>query len=109
MPHYESEPKIDTTKATGDWRDQLYQDGYYVLKGVLSPEKAQSYVDRQFQWLESFPYGFKADDSSTWGKEHLPDHIKYVVRRSVLRKTDKTQGRNVLRLSCPARKGNLGR
>lgn len=78
MPHYESEPSIDTTQITGDWRDQLFKDGYVVVKGVLSKEKAQSYVDRQFQWLESFPYGFKADDQSTWGKEHLPDHIKYV-------------------------------
>jgi hypothetical protein len=77
MPHYENEPVIDTDNITGDWRDQLYQDGYYVVKGVLTPEKAQSYIDRMFQWLETFPYGFKADDPSTWGREHLPDHIKY--------------------------------
>ncbi|KAK7537345.1 uncharacterized protein J3D65DRAFT_589546 [Phyllosticta citribraziliensis] len=76
MPHYESEPSIDTSVKTGDWRDQLYEDGYVVVKGVLSPERAQSYVDRMFQWLETFPYGFKTDDKSTWDAEHLPAHMK---------------------------------
>ncbi|KAF2031074.1 hypothetical protein EK21DRAFT_111317 [Setomelanomma holmii] len=28
------------------------------------------------EWLETFPYGFKADDHSTWTKEHLPEHMK---------------------------------
>ncbi|ORY18648.1 hypothetical protein BCR34DRAFT_621431 [Clohesyomyces aquaticus] len=48
MPHYESEPKIDTSVAT----------------------------NRMVQWLETFPYGFKANDPSTWGKVHLPEHMK---------------------------------
>ncbi|GME45934.1 hypothetical protein GTA08_BOTSDO08007 [Neofusicoccum parvum] len=76
MPHYENEPIIDTTVKTGDWRDQLYEDGYVVVKGVLSPEHAQSYVERMFQWLESFPYGFNVADKSTWNVEHLPAHMK---------------------------------
>ncbi|KAK7190497.1 hypothetical protein PSPO01_03472 [Paraphaeosphaeria sporulosa] len=78
MPHseYDTEPRIDTSIKHGDWRDDLYRDGYYVVKGVLPTEKAQSYVDRMFNWLESFPYGFKKDDKSTWNPKHLPDHIK---------------------------------
>lgn len=76
MPHYESEPLIDTSIATGDWRDDLFRDGFVVVKGILSPEVAQNYKDRMLQWLETFPYGFKADNPSTWGAEHLPDHIK---------------------------------
>jgi hypothetical protein len=76
MPHYESEPKIDTSLATGDWREDLFRDGFVVVKNVLSPEVAQSYNNRMFEWLETFPYGFKADDPSTWGKEHLPEHMK---------------------------------
>ncbi|PVH99936.1 hypothetical protein DM02DRAFT_672322 [Periconia macrospinosa] len=76
MPHYESEPKIDTEVLTGDWRDDLFRDGFVVVKGVLSPEQAQGYKDRMFEWLETFPYGFKANDPSTWGKEHLPEHMK---------------------------------
>jgi len=76
MPHYESEPKIDTSSATGDWRENLFGNGVVVVKGVLSPEKAQSYQQRMFQWLKTFPYGFKADNQSTWGKEHLLEHMK---------------------------------
>lgn len=76
MPHYESEPNIDTSSVTGDWREDLFRDGFVVVKGVLSAEKAQSYQERMFQWLETFPYGFKADERSTWGKEHLPEHMK---------------------------------
>jgi hypothetical protein len=76
MPHYEDEPKIDTSAATGDWRESLFRDGYVVVKGVLSSEKAQHYRERMFQWLETFPYGFKANDTETWGKEYLPEHMK---------------------------------
>lgn len=76
MPHYENEPLIDTTAKPGGWRDQLYEDGFVVVKNVLSEERAQSYIDRMFQWLESFPYGFKFDDKSTWNTHHLPAHMK---------------------------------
>jgi hypothetical protein len=76
MPHYEDEPKIDTSAATGDWRESLFRDGFVVVKGVLSSGKAQHYRERMFQWLETFPYGFKTDDAGTWGKDHLPEHMK---------------------------------
>lgn len=109
MPHYENEPKIDTGITTGDWRDQLYQDGYYVLKGVLTPEKAQSYVDRMFQWLETFPYGFKSGDPSTWGREHLPDHIKYCKHIPITgRSANRLKGWNVLWLPRSTREDDLG-
>lgn len=78
MPHFENEPTIAVDDAFGDWRDTLIEDGFVVLKGVLSPDKAQSYVDRMYKWLESFPYGFKRDDPSTWRPECLPNNIKYV-------------------------------
>ncbi|KAF3049939.1 hypothetical protein E8E11_010031 [Didymella keratinophila] len=32
MPYYESEPKIDTSLATG-WRDNIFRDGFVVVKG----------------------------------------------------------------------------
>lgn len=73
---YASEPTVDVRKEYGDWRDQLIKDGYVVLKGVVSPERTAHYLDSLFQWLESFPYGFKKDDPKTWGPEHLPAHIK---------------------------------
>lgn len=76
MPHFENEPTISVEQPFGDWRDTLVQDGYVVLKDVLPQEKAQSYLDRMYKWLESFPYGFKRDDPSTWKAECLPNNMK---------------------------------
>lgn len=76
MGSYDTEPQLDTSEAHGDWRDQLVEDGYVVLKGVISQERANEYLKSMFQWLESFPYGFKKDDPSTWGPQNLPAHIK---------------------------------
>lgn len=76
MPHYTSEPLIDTSTPTGDWRDDLFRDGYVVVKNVLSEEKAEGYMERMFEWLETFPYGFDKSDKSTWTKECLPEHMK---------------------------------
>ncbi|KAK2737301.1 hypothetical protein FQN57_000385 [Myotisia sp. PD_48] len=60
----------------GDWRDQLFRDGYTIVKGVISPERAQTYVDRMLAWLESFPYGFDRQRKSTWTAKHLPPNLK---------------------------------
>ncbi|KAF7198452.1 hypothetical protein HII31_00191 [Pseudocercospora fuligena] len=76
MPHFENEPTISTDAQFGDWRDELIENGFVVLKGVLSTDKAQSYMDRMCSWLESFPYGFKRDDPATWKAECLPNHMK---------------------------------
>lgn len=79
MGSYDTEPQLSTSDAFGDWRDQLVEDGYVVLKGTISQDKAKQYLDGMFDWLETFPYGFKKDDRSTWGPQNLPAHIKYVV------------------------------
>lgn len=71
-------PVVDTTVQYGDWRDDLFSDGFVVVKGVLSPERASYYVERMYQWLETFPYGFDRNDRSTWVPEHLPNNMKYV-------------------------------
>ncbi|KIW12060.1 hypothetical protein PV08_09334 [Exophiala spinifera] len=79
MPHKVEEdisPVIDTTIQHGDWRDDLFRDGFAVVKGVMSPERAASYVERMFKWLETFPYDFDRNDPSTWGPEHLPRNMK---------------------------------
>lgn len=78
MGSYDTEPQLNTSESFGDWRDQLVADGYVVLKNVISQDKANHYLDGLFDWLETFPYGFKKSDSSTWGPENLPAHIKYV-------------------------------
>ncbi|KAJ9137882.1 Phytanoyl-dioxygenase [Pleurostoma richardsiae] len=76
MGSYEHEPVIDTAASYCDWRDDLIRDGFAVVKGVITPERAQYYLDSLFEWLETFPYGFKKDDKSTWGPANLPAHVK---------------------------------
>ncbi|RSH83920.1 hypothetical protein EHS25_005164 [Saitozyma podzolica] len=60
----------------GDWRDALVKDGYTVIKGAVSRERALAAREEAFQWLEDFPLGFKRDDPSTFKNEHLPNHMK---------------------------------
>ncbi|KAI5477303.1 phytanoyl-CoA dioxygenase family protein [Pseudohyphozyma bogoriensis] len=65
---------IDFSGATtyGDFRDDLVRDGYAVVKGVVSPERAGMYVDEMQSWLEGFGLGYKRDDPSTVREECLP-------------------------------------
>jgi len=61
-------PQVPATSAY----PELEEKGYTVVKGVISKEKAAQYVDRIYQWLESFGTGFKADDRSTWRVSNVP-------------------------------------
>ncbi|PWY93531.1 hypothetical protein BO94DRAFT_511159 [Aspergillus sclerotioniger CBS 115572] len=60
----------------GDFRDDFFRDGYAVIKGVLSKERASEYRDSALTWLESFNLGFDRNDKSTWKKENLPQSWK---------------------------------
>lgn len=48
------------------------RDGYAVVKGAISSEKAIGYSEDIHEWLESFNLGYKRDDPSTIKEEHLP-------------------------------------
>lgn len=83
-PHAE-EPRPDTgvdliqhnqTKSYGDWRDDFHRDGCCVIKGVVSPERAEYYKAKQIEWLQNFGLGFDPNDKSTWTKDHLPVSFK---------------------------------
>ncbi len=74
MPHSTGLPCVE--RIYGDFRDQLFQDGYAVVKGALSQEKAASYVEEMYNWLERFPLGFDRNDRESWTDEHLPAHMK---------------------------------
>jgi len=79
MPHKVDNPlstEVDTSIQHGDWRDDLFRDGFAVVKGVIGPDKAAYYVDRMFQWVENFPLAFNRQDPSTWTPENLPRHQK---------------------------------
>lgn len=54
----------------------LDKNGFTVVKGVISKEKADEYVSRMYKWLEGFGKGFKADDRSTWKPQNLPAFVK---------------------------------
>lgn len=58
------------TKST--WMNTLEQQGYVVVPGVIPANACAQFRDDALSWLESFPYGFKRDDRSTWNEEHLP-------------------------------------
>jgi len=63
-------------KTFGDWRDEFHKNGCVVLKGVIAPERAQYYREKQIQWLRNFDLGFDENDESTWTAEHLPVSFK---------------------------------
>ncbi|BEI92616.1 uncharacterized protein CcaverHIS019_0502440 [Cutaneotrichosporon cavernicola] len=50
----------------------LERDGYVVVPNVIPEEECAAFREAALEWLESFPYGFKRDDRSTWADEHLP-------------------------------------
>ncbi|KAJ5801383.1 uncharacterized protein N7518_003451 [Penicillium psychrosexuale] len=77
MPHpTTNQVTVDDSKVHGDWRDELFQNGYVVVKNAILPERCEYYIDKMFEWLESFPFGFDRNDRSTWTEQHLPTHIK---------------------------------
>ncbi|TVY45737.1 hypothetical protein LSUB1_G000401 [Lachnellula subtilissima] len=75
MPHAERFT-IDTVQKHGDWRDDLFRDGFVVLKGLISMENSERYIQDMFSWLEKFPFGFDRNDEKTWTPEYLPTHMK---------------------------------
>lgn len=68
----------DTTTTYGDWRDDLYKDGFAIIKGAVPADRASGYVESMTQWLEKFPLGFDRNDPSTWTEEHLPANMKCI-------------------------------
>ncbi|WVQ84829.1 hypothetical protein IAT38_006986 [Cryptococcus sp. DSM 104549] len=52
--------------------EDLETKGYAIVKGVIPAERARSYEDRMYEWLESFGKRFKRNDRSTWKLDQLP-------------------------------------
>jgi hypothetical protein len=83
MPH--ATPLPDITQKHGDWRDDLFQNGYAIIKNAIPASRAAVYVESMTKWLEKFPHGFDRDDPSTWTEEHLPAHMKYISSKPNLK------------------------
>jgi hypothetical protein len=60
----------------GDWRDDFFRNGYYVVKGAVPRERADSYRQRMLDWLCKFDFGFDINDKTTWVQKHLPMMMK---------------------------------
>lgn len=58
------------------WLKDLQRDGFVIVRGVISKEKAAEYASRGDDWLEGFKLGYKRDDPSTWDVKNLPRHGK---------------------------------
>ncbi|KAM0258908.1 hypothetical protein ACHAQJ_003564 [Trichoderma viride] len=56
----------------GDFRDELISQGYVVVKGAVSHERASYYQQKAFEWLKSFDASLDLEDPSTWRKAQLP-------------------------------------
>lgn len=71
-----SEAGIPSVPVYNDWRDDLFRDGYAVIKNAVSKDKAATYQSHALTWLESFNLGFDRNDKSTWKKENVPQSWK---------------------------------
>jgi len=59
------------------WKSQLEKDGYVVIPGVVPEGDCDDFQESAWKWLESFPWGFKRDDRSTWVADKLPYGVTY--------------------------------
>ena len=60
----------------GDWRDDFFKNGYYVVKNAIPRVRAEAYCKKSLDWLSKFDFGFDIDDKSTWVQKHLPMMMK---------------------------------
>ena len=62
--------------STPTWLSDLERDGFCIVPNAIAPDACVEFCNSAYAWLESFPYGFKRDDLSTWDSDHLPDSFK---------------------------------
>ena len=62
-------------QATG-WLKHLSTRGWAIVPGVLTQEKAKSYAEKGYDWLESWGLGFDRNDPATRQETNVPWHIR---------------------------------
>jgi len=66
-------PDVLASKSKyNDWRADLQQNGYAVVKGAIPHDRAVQYQSRAFEWLKSFDTELDLSKPETWIKENLP-------------------------------------
>jgi hypothetical protein len=68
---------FSSTKKYNDFRDDLYANGYAVIKGAIPHSRAVAYQEKALNWLttQSTPT-FSLDNRETWRVENLPVQTK---------------------------------
>ncbi|GAA5900921.1 hypothetical protein JCM6882_005979 [Rhodosporidiobolus microsporus] len=56
--------------ATPAWKRELEENGYAIVRGAVSPERAAHYTQATKDWASLF--GWKEDDRTTWRAQSLP-------------------------------------
>lgn len=55
-----------------DFRDDLFANGYVVIKNAIPHERAVSYQQKAFAWLKAFDTDLDLSNPDTWIKQNLP-------------------------------------
>src|SRR5687767_9853757 len=55
-----------------EWKQNLLDNGYSVKENVITPQKAEEYVKRAWDWLEGLGTGIKRDDIKTQKTDNWP-------------------------------------
>ena len=55
-----------------DWRSDLQKNGWAIVKGAIPHDRAVSYQQRAFEWLQSFGTALDFENLDTWIKSNLP-------------------------------------
>ncbi|KAJ5656085.1 hypothetical protein N7507_008035 [Penicillium longicatenatum] len=69
---YPSIQVLNKSATYSDFRDELQQNGYAVLKNVIPQDRALHYRQKAFDWLNSFETKFDLDKPETWIAKNLP-------------------------------------
>ena len=69
------------SKKYGDFRDELFESGFVVVKGVISPERASYYRQKAIQCLQSFTPKFDINNPNTWVEENMPKMERNMITR----------------------------
>eukprot|EP00967_Tisochrysis_lutea_P046618 scaffold56645_cov35-Tisochrysis_lutea.AAC.1 len=59
------------------WRSHLAEEGFVVLRGVLSPQECEKAVSLIWDWLEGLGSGLKRADLASWTKDAWPGHQRF--------------------------------
>jgi hypothetical protein len=74
-PRYIKQPRKFELNESSLWHPYLQENGYVILKGVLSVQECRVAMGLVFDYLEELNTGINRHDPSTWGKENWPDQL----------------------------------